>query len=242
MLRFFSNFLPFISFLIQVSDQPGTPGQDWVIMTLRKSSQEYETDEEFFFVSLEGHGRDPSLFSLWQLFNATPLPSLQNNDKRPLKRTIEWNHHTFPLPHNPCNASKEELKQSGKGYPFTGFSPLFLVIFPLLDNYWRPALSCRIQISLYGFVLHQSMLMKGPSRWCETIGNCCLTGKNRAGWKIFPDISPTSRASYHAGINLQIKPGTPGYNLSNNHIISPHYADWALMSLEIYYENTTITC
>jgi hypothetical protein len=46
-------------------------------MTRRTSYQEVETDEEFFFDSLGGHGRDPSLFSLWQLLNATPLPSLQ---------------------------------------------------------------------------------------------------------------------------------------------------------------------
>lgn len=58
-------------------------------MTPRKSSQGFETDEEYFFVSLGGHGRDPSLFSLWQRFNATPLPSLRNNNKKPLKRTIE---------------------------------------------------------------------------------------------------------------------------------------------------------
>ncbi|MDP3563989.1 MAG: hypothetical protein Q8R70_05820 [Methanoregula sp.] len=44
-------------------------------MTTRKSGQELDADEEFFCNHLRCRGRDPSLFSLWQLLNTEPLPS-----------------------------------------------------------------------------------------------------------------------------------------------------------------------
>ena len=74
---FFPTSRPSYPAGINLLIRPGTPGQDRVTMTRRKSSQKFETGEEFFFDSLGSHGRDPSLFSLWQLFNATTLPSLQ---------------------------------------------------------------------------------------------------------------------------------------------------------------------
>jgi hypothetical protein len=43
-------------------------------MTTRTVRKEFENDEEFFRYHLARHGRDRSLFSLWQLLNATPLP------------------------------------------------------------------------------------------------------------------------------------------------------------------------
>jgi hypothetical protein len=45
-------------------------------MTARLSGWEFETDEEFFRYYSGYHGRNRSLSSLWQRFNATPLPSL----------------------------------------------------------------------------------------------------------------------------------------------------------------------
>ncbi len=74
---FFPTSCPSYIAGINLLIRPGIPGQDRVPMTRRTSYHEVEPDEEFFFNSLEGHGRDPSLFSLWQLLNATPLPSLQ---------------------------------------------------------------------------------------------------------------------------------------------------------------------
>lgn len=41
-------------------------------MNTQKSDQKYDADEEFFFSAHRVHGRDPSLFSLWELFNAAP--------------------------------------------------------------------------------------------------------------------------------------------------------------------------
>lgn len=82
---FFPTSRPSYTALINLLIRPGTPGQDRVTMTRRKSNQEFETDEEFFFDSLGGHGRDPSLFSLWQLLNATPLPSLKAVTKKTSK-------------------------------------------------------------------------------------------------------------------------------------------------------------
>jgi len=39
------------------------------------SGREFENDEEFFRYYSGYHGRNRSLSSLWELLNATPLPS-----------------------------------------------------------------------------------------------------------------------------------------------------------------------
>jgi hypothetical protein len=44
-------------------------------MTARIVSREFDTDEEFFRYHLARHGRDRSLFSLWQLLRNDTLPS-----------------------------------------------------------------------------------------------------------------------------------------------------------------------
>ncbi len=52
-------------------------------MKARKSGQESDADEDFFHSPVGSCSGDPSLYSLWQLLNTTPLPSLKAGMKDP---------------------------------------------------------------------------------------------------------------------------------------------------------------